>query len=34
MRRMISPAMAVDSTVLSPSFSTMMASHGTPRLVR
>ena len=34
MRRMISPAMAVDSTVLSPSVSTMMASDGTPWLIR
>ena len=31
MRRMISPAMAMDCTVLSPSFSTMMNSPGTPR---
>ncbi len=34
MRRMISAAIAVDCTVLSPSFSTMMTSLGTPRLVR
>jgi hypothetical protein len=34
MRRMISPAMASDSTVLSLWFSTTMASEGTPRPIR